>query len=67
MKTLNYDQKTRVILKINSIQPKLRYTIYYKDLESLRNKYIYKDISITEFKKDYRTLKLINEITLIKK
>lgn len=64
--TLDYEIKNKVIQKINSIQPKLKYTIYYRDLEQLRNKYIFKDISIGEFKKDVRVIKLINEITFKK-
>jgi hypothetical protein len=64
--TLDYEKKTRVIQKINSIQPKFKYTIYYYDLERIKNKYIYKDISIIELKKDLKTLKLINDISLRK-
>lgn len=66
MISLTYEQKAKVIEKIDSIQEKLKSTIYYRDLEKIRNKYIYKDISPIEFKKDYTMIKLINEITLIK-
>lgn len=62
--TLDYETKDKVIQKINRIQPKLKYTIYYRDLEQLRNKYIFKDISISEFKRDIKTINLINQITL---
>jgi len=64
--TLDYEKKTRVIQKINSIQPKFKYTIYFQDLERIKNKYIYKDISIIEFKRDLRTIKLINDISIKK-
>jgi hypothetical protein len=67
MRTLDYEKKTRVIQKINSIQPKFRYTIYYRELEQMKKKYIYKDISENDFKRDLRTLKLINDISIINK
>lgn len=66
MKRLNDEAKTKVIRMINEIQPKFKYTIYYRDLNQIRLRYIYKDISMAEFKKDIRTIKLINDISLKK-
>lgn len=38
--------------------------IYRKDLKFLRNKYIYKEIGLTEMKKDIQFLKNLNKIHL---
>jgi hypothetical protein len=64
--TLDYEKRTRVIQKINSIQPKFKYTIYYKELEQIKNRYIFKDVTENDFKSDLKTLKMIVSISFKK-
>jgi len=55
-KGLEYNQKTKVINIIDELNRKLKWTMYERELNQMRNKYIYKDISISEFKSDYNKL-----------
>lgn len=61
---MKLDDKTKmkVIIYIDSLQPKLKGTIYDNELLSLRKKYIYKDISLDELKTDVGYLKQIKRI-----
>jgi hypothetical protein len=54
--------KMKVIIYIDSLQPKLKGTIYHNELLSLRKKYIYKDVSLDELKTDVGYLKNIKRI-----
>lgn len=57
MKTgLDYKHKLKVIDIIDQLNRKLKWTIYERELNQMRNKYIYKDISVSEFKSDYNKL-----------
>ena len=56
--------KMKVIIYIDSLQPKLKGTIYDKELFSLRKKYIYKDVSFDELKTDVGYLKQIKKIII---
>jgi predicted transcriptional regulator len=53
------DEKTKleVIRMIDRIKSKLVGTIYASELRGIRRKYIYKDISFSEFKNDLSKLK----------
>lgn len=57
-------EKLKVIWAIDKAIDKLRGTAYYKDLNMLRKKYIYKDISPTELEKDKNYLKMIKRIII---
>lgn len=57
-------EKLKVIWAIDTAIDKLRGTAYYKDLNMLRKKYIYKDISPTELEKDKNYLKMIKRIII---
>ena len=56
--------KLKVITYIDGLQPKLKGTIYHNELNSLRKKYIYKDISLDELKTDVGYLKQIKRIII---
>jgi hypothetical protein len=56
--------KMKVIIFIDKIKPKLENTLYHKELIDLRKKYIYKDISQEELKRDVTYLKTIKRIIL---
>ena len=56
--------KMKVIIYIDSLQPKLKGTIYDNELLSLRKKYIYKDVSFDELKTDVGYLKQIKRIII---
>jgi hypothetical protein len=56
------EEKLKVIWAIDKAIDKLRGTAYYKDLNMLRKKYIYKDISPDEFTKDVKYLRTIKRI-----
>jgi hypothetical protein len=56
--------KMKVIIYIDSLQPKLKGTIYDNELLSLRKKYIYKDVSFDELKTDVGYLKQIKKIII---
>ena len=58
-------QKLRVIKKIDSMMLLFKNTIYYKDLEKIKLRYIYKDVSQNDYKIDCVTLKLIYNIYLL--
>jgi predicted transposase YbfD/YdcC len=58
-------QKLRVIKKIDSMMLLFKNTIYYKDLEEIKLRYIYKDVSQNDYKIDCVTLKLIYNIYII--
>lgn len=57
-------EKLKVIWAIDTAIDKLRGTAYYKDLNMLRKKYIYKDISPTELEKDKNYLRMIKRIII---
>lgn len=56
--------KLDVISSIDKLQPKLRSTIYERELKSMREKYVFKDISYQEFLKDVYYLKQIKKIII---
>lgn len=58
----NEEEKIKIIWAIDTAIDKLRGTAYYKDLNSLRKKYIYKDISPVELEKDKNYLTMITRI-----
>jgi len=58
----NDKSKLLVIRAIDKFQPKLVKTTYERDLLNLRKKYIYKDISVAELKKDIIYLKSIRNL-----
>ena len=54
--------KIKVIHFCNDISKKTIGTIYHKDIRAIKNRYIYKDISIDEFKKDVQYLNNLKNI-----
>lgn len=55
------EKKLRVIFWIDKWSPIVKGSFCYKDLQQLRSKYIYKDISPDEYKRDIQTLKRVKE------
>jgi hypothetical protein len=58
-------KKVRVIRKVDSMMLLFKKTSYYKDLEEIKLRYIYKDVSENDYKRDYVRLKLIYNIYLL--
>lgn len=54
--------KIKVIHFCNDISKKTVGTAYHKDVRALKNKYIYKDISLAEFGRDVQWLKDLKKI-----
>lgn len=56
--------KLKVIFFIDRWSPIVQNSIYYKELMTLRDKYVYKDIGINEYNKDITYLKNIKDMIL---
>ena len=54
--------KQKVINFIDKINDRFKRTSYEKDLNDMRNKYIYMEIGVNEFKKDVYCLNCIKKI-----
>lgn len=60
---INNTQKQKVIFYINEIEDKFKFSkTYFKELKSLKDKYIFTEINYSEFKKDVEYLKKIRDI-----
>lgn len=62
MKSANDGQKLQVINFIDKFEPNFKNTTYHRDLKMMRLKYIFKDISQLELKKDVNYLRSIKQI-----
>lgn len=60
---INDALKLSVIDFIDSLIPYLETTIYLTDLQKLREKYIYKDISSNDYNQDIQFLKELYKLT----
>lgn len=62
---MNEANKLKIIRCIDQLSERIKSKVYLNDLRKLRNKYIYKDISMKEYVEDVKFLKgildLINE------
>jgi hypothetical protein len=56
-------QKQQVIFYINEIEDKFKFSkTYFKELKSLKDKYIFTEVNDSEFEKDVEYLKKIRDI-----
>ena len=67
MMNSNEKTKIKVIDIIDRLRPRFTHTVYFSELKMMRLKYIYKDISSNELKKDLTYLKNLSDISKLKK
>jgi hypothetical protein len=60
-------RKLELIDYIDKMSPSFEDTIYRRDLKQMRDRYIFKDINPSEYKKDRRFLKNLTEIWIKEK